>query len=61
MCFDDAVSECVVVLSEELKTILNKEKVWVKDWVGSRETLGASSTLFHELSVEDPLEYRRQL
>ncbi len=33
----------------------------VKDWVGRRETLGASSTLFHELSVDDSLEYKRQL
>jgi hypothetical protein len=59
--FEEAVSECVVTLSEELKDILNQRRVWVKDWVSRRETLGASSTLFHELSVEDPLEYKRQL
>jgi hypothetical protein len=59
--FDEAVGEIVVTLSEEVRTILNQRRVWVKDWVGRRETLGASSTLFHELSVEDLTEYKRQL
>lgn len=35
--------------------MLNKSRVWVKDWVGRRDILGASRTPFRELAGEDPL------
>lgn len=36
--------------------MLNKSIVWVKDWVGRRDILGASRTPFRELAGENPLE-----
>lgn len=36
--------------------MLNKSIVWVKDWVGRRDILGASRTPFRELAGEDALE-----
>lgn len=44
-------------LSEELQDVLKRSRVWVKGWVRKRDTLGASETLFCELSAEDPLEH----
>lgn len=35
--------------------------MWAKDSIGRRDDLGASSTLVHELSVEDPVAYKKQL
>lgn len=36
--------------------MLNKSRVWVKDWVGRKDILGASRTPFRELAGEDSLE-----
>lgn len=56
----EIVGELVHILSDELKEVLNKNRsCWVKDWVGRRSVLGASATLFEELSKEDPTEYRK--
>lgn len=44
--FDQVVGEIVVTLSEEVRTILNNQRVWVKNWVGRRDILGASSTFY---------------
>lgn len=49
-------------MSKELQAVLNtKSGMWVEDWIGQRDDLGASSTLVHELSVEDPVDYKKQL
>lgn len=49
-------------MSKELQAVLNtKSGMWVKGWIGRRDDLGASSTLVHELSVEDPVDYKKQL
>lgn len=56
----EVVGEVVHIVSEELKAILNKSRsCWVKEWVGRRNILGASATLFHELAEEDPTEYKK--
>lgn len=34
--FDEVVGEIVVTSSEEVRTILNQHRVWVKDWGGRR-------------------------
>lgn len=59
--FNEAIDECVVVLSEELQSILRRSRVWVKNWVGRRDELGATATLFRELATEDPLDFKRHL
>ncbi|KAB0802689.1 hypothetical protein PPYR_04875 [Photinus pyralis] len=55
---DEAISEAVHCLSDELKEILTKNRAC---WVGRRDRLGASSTIFRELAEEDPLEFKRIL
>lgn len=58
--FDEAIGGIVDCLSEELQDILNKGRTcWVKDWVGHRNNLGASSTIIRELSEEDPLQFKK--
>ncbi|KAB0805413.1 hypothetical protein PPYR_02383 [Photinus pyralis] len=49
---DEAISETVHCLSDELKEILTKNRA---------DRLGASSTIFRELAEEDPLEFKRIL
>lgn len=61
VAFNEAIKACVVVLNEELQSVLNRKVVWVKKWVDRRDELGASATLFRELSVEDPLDFKRHL
>ena len=34
-----------------------KRKVWIREWVQRRETLGASSALYRELREEDELDH----
>lgn len=52
----EVICEMAVYLSDELREMLNKSRVWVKDWVGRRDILGASRTPFRELAGDDPLE-----
>ncbi|KAG8335894.1 hypothetical protein J6590_108755 [Homalodisca vitripennis] len=59
--FNEAIQECVVLLSEELRSVLNRKRVWVKKWVDRRHEFGASATLFRELAMEDPLDFKRHL
>ncbi|KAG8310098.1 hypothetical protein J6590_070690 [Homalodisca vitripennis] len=51
--FNEAIQDCVVLLSEELQSVLNRRRVWVKKWVDRRHEFGASATLFSELAMED--------
>lgn len=45
-------------MAEEIKDEMSETKrVWVKKWIGRRDTLGASNVLFQELEFEDPAEY----
>ncbi|XP_054259561.1 uncharacterized protein LOC128984283 [Macrosteles quadrilineatus] len=58
--FCEVVSELTACLSEEPKDLLSKKiSCWVREWVGRREEMGASSTIFLELAEEDPLEYKK--
>lgn len=57
---DEVVFEVVHCLSEELQELLKSNRTcWVKDWVGRRSNLGASSTILTELANEDRQEYKK--
>lgn len=55
----EVVSELVPCLSEELKNMLNRKRLGKR--VGRRERMGASTTKFRELALEDPLEYKKSI
>lgn len=40
---------------------IRKKRKWVREWIGRREKLGASTTLLRELVAEDPNAYRNIL
>lgn len=52
------VNECFVQLSEELKEILQRNRIWVKNWASRKDTLRAAATLFCQLAwVQKTHEY----
>lgn len=64
---DAVVRAGVVVISMLLRQELEKKKtkkkkrIWVRDWIASREKYGTSSTLIKELIDEDTAAYRNLL
>jgi len=60
---DEVIDAAILVLSEELKEIVREKRRKhghkCRNWIGLGESLGASNCLFHELSSEDPQEYRK--
>ncbi|KAJ8959580.1 hypothetical protein NQ314_006229, partial [Rhamnusium bicolor] len=37
---------------------IGKKRVWIRDWIRRRSTLGGSELLLKEISTEDPDSYR---
>lgn len=67
-CIDNLTAILVDELLDITQDILSKEKpngrkkrVWVRNWIARRSSLGASSTLLHELRAEDIFAYRNHL
>jgi hypothetical protein len=62
---DQVTDAAVLVLSEELREIVREKRRRrgrkCRNWIAHRELLGASNCLFHELSSEDPQEYRKHM
>ncbi|KAG5869546.1 hypothetical protein JTB14_018678 [Gonioctena quinquepunctata] len=66
------IDNSTTVLIDELEDILEdilreqkpngrKDRVWVRNWIARRSSLGASSTLLQELRAEDISAYRNHL
>ena len=62
---DEVIDAAVLVLSDELREILREKRRKrgrkCRNWIARRESLGPSNCLFHELSSEDPQEYRKHM
>jgi hypothetical protein len=60
---DEVTDAAILVLSEKLrKRVREKRRKHChkcRNWIVRSESLGASNRLFHELSSQDPQEYRR--
>ena len=53
-----------IIVSEEILSYIEEEKhprLWVRKWIGRRDSRGMSTLLLKELSLEDPEEYRNCL
>ncbi|XP_061717511.1 putative nuclease HARBI1 [Cydia pomonella] len=53
----------IPLLMEELKELLENEqrRIWTRPWMLRRSDFGATNTVFKELRVEDPTEFRMLL
>lgn len=53
----------IPLLAEELKELLENEqrRLWTRPWMLRRSDFGATNTVFNELEVEDPAEFRMLL
>lgn len=51
---------CELLINElqRLKNVKKKKRVWVRDWIKKRNTLGATNNICRELSLEDQGGYR---
>jgi hypothetical protein len=62
---DEVIDAAILVSSEELREIVREKKRKrgrkCRNWIARRESLGASNCLFHELSSEDPQDYRKHM
>jgi hypothetical protein len=60
---DEVFDVAILVLSEELREIVREKRRkrgrQCRNWIARRESLGASNCLFHELSSEEPQDYRK--
>lgn len=41
----------------EEKLSKNSKRIWIREWIKRRDTLGATNGLLKELEFEDPKEY----
>jgi hypothetical protein len=62
---DEVFDAAILVLSEDLREIVRGKRRKCgrncRNWIAHRESLGASNCMFHELSSEDPHEYRKHM
>ena len=62
---DEVIDAAVLVLSEELREIVEEKRRKrgrkCRNWIARRESLGASNCLFRELSSEDPQQYIKHM
>lgn len=50
------IANNLIAMLERKKT--RKKRVWIRDWIRRRSTLGVSELLLKEISTEDPDSYR---
>jgi hypothetical protein len=62
---EEFIDATILFLSEELREIAREKRRRrgrkCRNWIARRKSLGASNCLFHELSSEDPQEYRKHM
>jgi len=52
------VCELLINELQRLKNVKKKKRVWVRDWIKKRNTLGATNNICQELCLEDQSAYR---